>query len=661
MKIRKIFHKLFSIDEALKSIEENIEIKPIGIEEVDLKDAVGRILAEDIIADIDLPPFDRAAMDGYAVKAEDTYKANEEEPVKLRVIGKIESGEEPILELESGQAIEISTGAPIPFGANAVVMVEYTHRENDHVMIYKPVTIGENIVQSGSDLMIGETILRSGEKLTRREIGVLAALGISRVKVYKKPRVVVISTGNELIKPGEKLQPYKVYDVNTYSISSAIIESGGEPIIIGVVRDCERDIKSKIVEALEKSDIVLISGGTSAGVGDLVYRVLNDIGKPGIIVHGLKIKPGKPTVIAIANGKLIVGLPGWPVSALMIYGLIIEPILSKMIGIGKINHKEINVKIARRVKCERGRDNLIPVSIIIDDEGKFIGYPLMEHSGAIATLKRADGYFIAKENREFIEEGEEVKVKLFSEMIDIPDATIIGSHCPALEEITKILGEMGYKIKTISSGSMDGLISIINGEADIAGIHILDEKTMKYNIPILEEMKLKNAVLVKGYSRIQGLIISKGNEKNIKGFEDLLRSDIKFINRNKGSGTRIFIDYMLKKVAKERGLEFEEIKKKIKGYYIEAKTHSSIASAIKLSKADVGVGIKTVAVRYDLGFIPLTIEEYDFIIKEKSLNKNVIKDFIKVLKSEDFKKILKSLGMEPSKDAGEIIWGVKSE
>jgi len=657
MNIRKIFHKLLSIEEALKAIENYIEIRPLGIEEVPLEEAVGRILAEDVIANLDIPPFDRAAMDGYAVKAEDTYKANEEEPVKLRVIGKIEAGEEPKFELKSGEAIEISTGAPTPFGANAIVMVEYTHRENDHVMIYKPVSVGENIVQAGSDLMIGETILRIGEKLGRREIGVLAALGIKNIKVYTKPRVAVISTGNELIKPGEEIKPYKIYDVNTYSILSAIIESGGKPIVIGAIRDCEEDIKRSILEAMEKADMVLISGGTSAGVGDIVYRVLEEIGEPGVIVHGLKVKPGKPTVIAIVKNKLIIGLPGWPVSALMIYGLIVEPIISRMAGVKRRNEREIKVRIARRVKCEKGRENLIPVSIIIDDEGNLIGYPLIEHSGAIATLKRAEGYFVAKENREFIEEGEEVNVKLFSEAIDIPDATIIGSHCPALEEIVKMLEREGYKIKLISSGSMDGLIAILNGEADLAGIHLLDEKSMKYNIPILEELKLKDAVLVKGYIRMQGLIISKRNEKNIVKFEDILRSDVKFINRNKGSGTRILLDYMLRELARRRGVDVEELKSKIKGYDIEAKTHSSIASAIKLSKADVGIGIKTMAIKYDLGFIPLMEEEYDFVIRKKSLNKSVIKEFIKILKSDMFMKILKSLDMKPSEKIGEIVWG----
>ncbi|MCR6669610.1 MAG: molybdopterin biosynthesis protein, partial [archaeon YNP-WB-040] len=252
MNIRKIFHKLLSIEEAIKIVEDNITLKPLGFEEVNLTEAYGRVLAEDVIANIDLPPFDRATMDGYAVKAEETYGAYEDNPVKFRVIGKIEPGEEPKIELNSGEAVEVSTGAPIPIGANAVVMVEYTRRVGDYVFVYKPVGVGENIAQAGSDLMLGETIMRAGEIIGVREIGVLAALGRIKVKVYRKPKVAIISTGNELTKPGTMLSPYKIYDVNTYSISSSVIEDGGIPIIIGVVEDDENEIKSRIREAMRE-------------------------------------------------------------------------------------------------------------------------------------------------------------------------------------------------------------------------------------------------------------------------------------------------------------------------------------------------------------------------------------------------------------------------
>ena len=268
--MRKIFHKLVTIEEALELIKKHVDLSPLGVEEVDLLKASGRVLAEDIIAKVDLPPFDRSEMDGYAVIAEDTYGADEDSPIKLKVIGKIEAGDKPKVAVEKGCAVEISTGAPIPPGANAVVMVEYTRQIGDVVEIFKPVAVGAHIVYAGSDLMIGEKILRRGTLLTPREIGVIAAVGISKVKVYRKPKVAIISTGSELVPPGSSLPHYKIYDVNTYSIAAGVKEAGGEPIPLGIVGDDITEIRKMIEKAAEKTDLVLISGGTSAGIGDLV-------------------------------------------------------------------------------------------------------------------------------------------------------------------------------------------------------------------------------------------------------------------------------------------------------------------------------------------------------------------------------------------------------
>ncbi len=654
--MRRIFHKLISVNEALNEIEKFYELKPIGIEEVDLIDAYNRVLAEDIVSKIDLPPFDRSAMDGYAVKAEDTFGADYDSPVKLKVIGKISAGDKPEIELENGCAIEISTGAPIPSGANAVVMVEYTRQIGNIVEIYRSVAPGENVIYAGSDLMMGEYILRRGTVLTSREIGVLAALGINRVKVYKKPIVAIISTGRELISPGKPLESYKIYDVNSYSIATCVIEAGGKPILMGIIGDDEEEIKNIVVKAIEISDLVLVSGGTSAGVGDLVYRVLNNLGSPGVIVHGLKVKPGKPTVIAIIKNKLVIGLPGWPVSALMIFNLIVKPIITKMAGrkIGEL--KKIKAKISMKIIPAKGRVNLIPVSLTVNSIGEFIAYPLIGHSGAIATLTRADGYITINEGIELVESGDEVEVTLFSDKIELPELIIIGSHCPALERLIEGIRDEVKNIKLINVGSTAGLMAIKREEADIAGIHLLDEETLTYNIPYLEKYNVNNAVLIRGYIREQGLIVRKGNPKNIRGINDLLRNDVKFINRNKGSGTRILLDYELKKLSSKIGIPFEELKRRINGYNIEAKTHSSIAIAILNGKADVGLSIKTIASIYNLDFIPLREEHYDFLVKIDSLNKGSVRKFINKLRSSKFKNKLIEMDMKIPKNIGEIIW-----
>ncbi|MCS7385367.1 MAG: molybdopterin biosynthesis protein [archaeon GB-1867-005] len=661
--MRKIFHKLITIEEALKLIKKHVNLSPVGVEEVDLLKAHGRVLAEDIIAKVDLPPFDRSEMDGYAVIAGDTYDADEDSPVKLKVIGKIEAGDEPKIAVEKGCAIEISTGAPIPPGANAVVMVEYTRQIGNTVEIFKPVAVGAHIVHAGSDLMIGEKILRKGTILTPREIGVIAAVGIDKVRVYKKPKIAIISTGSELVTPGASLPPYKVYDVNTYSIAAGVNEAGGEPIAVGIVSDNISEIRKTIENAIKKFDLVIISGGTSAGVGDLVYKVLNELGKPGIIVHGLKVKPGKPTVISVVNNKLIIGLPGWPVSALIIFNLIAKPVIRALAGLPEEEEKIFKVKVATRIRPARGRVNLIPVSITINEKGEMIAYPLIHHSGAIATLTKADGYIIIKENVELLEAGEEVQMKLLSSKIQPPNLTIIGSHCPALDRLIELLEEEHKikKIRLISVGSLAGLMAVRNGEADIAGIHLLDEETLTYNIPLLTKYNVNNAVLIRGYIREQGLIVRKGNPTNIRSLEDLLREDVKFINRNMGSGTRVLIDYELKKMAEKIGKSIEEIKTKIKGYNIEAKTHSAVALAVLMGRADVGVAIRSIAMMYGLEFMPLKEEHFDFLVNKKALNKISVQAFIKALKSSKFKEKLLEIGMKAPPDMGEIIWKPKDE
>ncbi len=268
--MRKIFRDVVSIKEALELL--NKHYKPEKkVEEVDLLNATGRIAAEDVYAISDVPPFDRATMDGFAVKAEDTFEAEEDKPVRLKVVGRIAAGDEASIEVKGGEAVEIATGAAIPKGANAVVMVEFTRDCDGYVEVFKPVSPEENVMSAGSDIMAGELILRKGEQITHREIGVMAACGIKSVKVFKKPKIAVISTGNELVKVGESLEFGKIYDVNSYAICSAIEENGGESIFLGIARDKKEEIEKLVEKGLEIADIVVTSGGTSAGVGDMIY------------------------------------------------------------------------------------------------------------------------------------------------------------------------------------------------------------------------------------------------------------------------------------------------------------------------------------------------------------------------------------------------------
>ena len=639
---RKIFRKLVDVEEAEAIIANFLSLKPFGCEEVLLEDAYGRVLAEDVVSKIDVPNFDKSAMDGYAVIAEDTYEASEVHPIKLKVKGRVEAGEAPKIEVFREEAVEVSTGAVIPKGSNAVVMVEYTKEVEGEVEVFKSVRPGENVIAVGSDIMMGETVLRAGQKLTFREVGVLAALGLKKVKVYKKPIVALISTGNELVNPGEPLSYGKIYDINSYSLRGALIECGAQPINLGVASDNENEIKMKVKEALEKADVVITSGSTSAGVGDVMYKVINELGKPGVVIHGLSIKPGKPTIVGIIKEKLIFGLPGYPSSAASIFNALVKPIILKLSGLKIERETFIKAKMPFKVFSAKGRREFIFVHLVKSKDG-YLAYPIISDSGAISSFALADGYIDVPAEIEFIEENEEVNVHLFSSKIEVPELIFIGSHCIGVDLAFSLMQKKNYvsSFKIINVGSFGGLKAVERGEADLAGIHLLDEASKEYNLPYLKKMNLiGKAALVKGYSRKQGFIIAKGNPKKIKGFEDLFRSDITFINRNKGSGTRVLIDLGLKEAAKKLGISFEEAKLKVKGYNIEAKTHSAVASAVKYGKADVGVGIEYYAKLNDLSFIPISSESYDFIISIDRLNKEPIKRFLAVLQSKEFQKEL---------------------
>jgi len=663
--MRKIFKALVTIEEAIKKLYEHFEPKPLGFEEIPLFDAFGRVLAEDVYSEVDVPPFDRAAMDGYAVKAADTFGAREDKPVKLKIIGKVKVGFKPEVHVNRGEAAEIGTGAPMPSGANAVVMVEYTEEDDGYVKIFKPVVPGENVQPAGSDIMVGELVLREGQLLTSREIGVLAAIGKVSVKVYRKPKVAVISTGDEIVKAGEKLPYGKIYDINGHSIFSAVKECGGEPIFIGIAKDDVREIIDMIREGFEKADIVITSGSTSAGVKDVLYQIVDQLGEPGVIVHGIKIKPGKPTVIAVVDNKPLFGLPGYPTSALTIFRLIVAPVIRKMAGLPPVVQEDtVSAILKTRIYAPPGRKYLVSVSLAKDKDGNLVAVPTPGGSGTITNLANADGYFEIPEDVEFVDEGERVQVKLFSKDIKLPDLVFIGSHCLGIDLIYKLMRKHwpNINMRILNMGSTGGFMAIKRGEADIAGVHLLDEKTGTYNIPFIEKFGLKDkAVLIRGYTREQGFIVAKGNPKGFQGFSDLLREDIRFINRNKGSGTRTLIDIKLRKLARKLGLGFEELTSKIKGYDVEAKTHSAIASAVFHGRADVGLGIRTVAEMFDLDFIPVADESYDFLISVDSIGKESVQNFLSILKSEEFKEeVEKRLkGIKVADNVGKILYKAK--
>jgi len=409
-----MFRKLMTFDEAKKVISEQLKPKALGEEEISLLEAYNRVLKENVVSTLDIPPFNRSTVDGYAVKAEDTFGAEENQPAKLTARGMVSVGEPPKIRISKGEAAEIVTGAPIPEGADATVMVEDTNREDAALSVYRAVTKNENVMKKGTDIKKGETVLKAGQVLGASEIGVLAALGITKVKVFMAPVVAVLSTGAEVTEPGERLPLGKIYDINAYSLTAAVLESSGKPIYLGVFPDDMSELQKALRQALASADIVVTSGGVSVGPKDVTPQALDSLGKPGLIVCGIAIKPGKPTTVALIDKKLIFSLPGHPTSALLVFHLLARPIIERMAGKNAEKNLRVKAFMAMRIFPAKGRRTFIMVRLNRDKSNRLVAEPVPTGlSGAITTLAKADGFVEIAKNQQYIDANEEVVVQLF--------------------------------------------------------------------------------------------------------------------------------------------------------------------------------------------------------------------------------------------------------
>jgi len=409
-----MFRRLMTLDEAKQIISKYSPSEPLGSEELSLLRAYNRVLAEDAIATLDIPPFNRSTVDGYAVRAQDTFGIEEDRPIKLKVCGTVTVGEKPKIKIDNGEAAEIVTGAPIPNGADAAVMLEDIERKNDQLYVYSAVAKDENVMKAGADIKKGETVVRKNQLLTSREIGALAAIGLAKVKVYVLPRVSIISTGAEVAKLGRKLPAGKVYDINAYSLSTAVQESRGIPIYLGVFPDDLGKMRQVLAKALSSSDVVITSGGVSIGPKDVMPKVLNSLGKPGIIVHGIAIKPGKPVTVASVDGRLIFSLPGHPTSALLVFYLLVRPIIERLAGKKADETLQVKAVTSARMFSAKGRRTFVMVKLKKDNSTGLMAEPVAAGlSGAITTLTNADGFVEIAENQQFVDAGEKVTVRLF--------------------------------------------------------------------------------------------------------------------------------------------------------------------------------------------------------------------------------------------------------
>ena len=414
-----MFRRLLPLEEAKQTIS-RLKLAVLGSEETSLLNGHNRILAEDVTSSLDIPPFDRSTVDGYAVKAEDAFGADEKNPVQLRICGVVNIGEQPKIEVTTGQTAEIATGAPIPEGADSVIMVEDTERIGNQLRVFNTVTKGENVMKKASDLKKGEKLLVAGQVLSSREMGVLAASGAASVKVFAVPRVAVLSTGGEVAEPGKKLLPGKIYDINAYTISAAVLESGGRPVHLGVIPDDKNLLREALLHALECADMVVTSGGVSVGPKDLMPQTVASLGEPGLIFSGIAVKPGKPTTMAMIGQKTVFALPGHPTSALLMFQLLVRPVIWQLAGRAAIRADMVRAWSGMRMFSAKGRRTFIMVRLRKDNTGKLVAEAVETGaSGAITTLAKADGYVEIPENQQFVDKGEKIEVTLFGSVVSL--------------------------------------------------------------------------------------------------------------------------------------------------------------------------------------------------------------------------------------------------
>jgi len=604
----------------------------LGTEEVSLGSALGRVLAADVVAQVDVPPFDRSNVDGFAVQAQDTFGATDESPRALAINSEeVTTGVVPRLNVEPGSATSIATGGVVPRGADAVVMIERTFLSNDTVLVVRPVAPGAGITFAGTDIARGERIMRRGAVLSARETGTLAAIGLGRVPVVRKPRVVVVSTGDEIVAPGEPLRPAAIHDANSTLIADAVRELGAEPISLGIVADLDRALEQVLEEGLAAGDVLLLSGGTSKGAGDLSYRVLARR-QPGILVHGVALKPGKPICLGAVGRKPVVILPGFPTSAIFTFHEFVAPLI-RLLGGRKVEKPETTTaRMPFRYNSEIGRTEYLLVNLVQGPDG-LSAYPLGKGSGSVTTFSQADGFLVIPREQEFVEAGETVGVISLGRGVAPADLVVVGSHCVGIDLLLGILNERGFTSKTIWVGSQGGLTAAGRGECDLAGIHLLDPETNEYNRPFVPA----GVTLIRGYGRMQGIAFRAGDRR----FEGRSVAEVAevscrdqgcyMVNRNRGSGTRILIDRLL-------------AGRRPRGYAVEARSHNAVAAALEQGRADWGVLIEPVAAAYGLAFIPLSAEQFDFVVPDRRLDRPAVTAFRAILRDRETRRRLAAAG-----------------
>ncbi|MBI4688355.1 MAG: molybdopterin biosynthesis protein [Nitrospirae bacterium] len=672
---REIYLENTPLNEAIKRWADRLNeagiAKPLEGETIKAIESLGRITSEAVFARLSSPFYHSAAMDGYAVKFEDTFGASDRSPKQLKVLE---------------QTRPVNTGDPMPEGFNAVIMIEDVSivsnesgvtsniedsnkpivtsdklkdkdsslvtrpSSQEYIEIIEPATPWQHVRIIGEDIVATELILPENHKIRPMDIGAMLAGGLTDVKVRRKPRVAIIPTGSEIVEPGSDLKKGDIIEYNSRMLSGLVLEWGGEPIRFSPVADDTKQLKKAILEAVQVADLVIVNAGSSAGMRDFTPHVVKELGE--VMLHGINIKPGKPLLAGLIKGKPVLGIPGYPVSAYITFELFASPIIHTWQGIEHKEKEKIRASLSRQVASSLGMEEFLRVKVgSIGD--KTIASPVSRGAGILMSLVRADGFVRIPAMSEGIGAGTEIEVELIKHKDEIKNTIIsIGSHDNALDILANFLKKRfaKYSLSSAHVGSMGGLIALKRKEAHIAGTHLLDEKTGEYNVPFIRQMLSGDEIiLINLVYREQGLMVLKGNPKGINGFGDLVREDIIFINRQGGSGTRLLTDKHLK--------ELHIDPKNIKGYDREEYTHMGVASAVLSGIADTGLGVLSAAMALGLDFIPVAKERYDLAIPKRFYSLEMTQCLLAIIREDkEFRDTVISLGGYDVSDMGRIVY-----
>lgn len=632
MSRRNLYLKTIPVEEArekyLSRVKEIVETKT---ETIPVTKSFDRVTAKAVYAEYSSPLFNASAMDGIAVEAQDTAKASETNPIYLT----------------DNQFKVVDTGDPIHNPYDAVIMAEDIVETDDGVRITASAAPWQHIRPVGEDIVAGEMILPGSHRIRSIDVGVLLSAGITEIETIKKPEVGIIPTGTEIIEPEDTPVEGSIIESNSRMFENMVNEAGGEGVRYAPVIDDYNLIRDKVAETVGKHDMVIINAGSSAGTEDYTVHVLRELGE--VIVHGVSIKPGKPVILAIVQGKPVIGLPGYPVSAYIGFENFVNPVLELFSKRKQDDKEHVEAVISKRLVSSLKHKEYVRVKVGKVGE-KFVAAPLARGAGAAMTLVRADGFCVIPQSSEGFEVGEKVDIELYRNKNEVENTVVsIGSHDLILDVLADMLPEKYNDIFLTSThvGSMGGLMALKRGEAHLAPIHLLDEETGEYNISYLKKMFNESMALIKGVHRIQGIMVKKGNPLGIHEIKDIVGGNVRYVNRQRGAGTRILLDYQLKR----QGIDSNEIR----GYDREMSTHMAVAAAVAGESADAGMGVLSAAKAMNLDFIQVGPEEYDFAVPEKFLETRGVRAFIERLKSDDFKKRVAELGGYDTYETGRII------